>query len=88
MDNIEVGEILTVMDENNREQEIEVLDLMTVDNTEYAAVRIAEDNQEDSEEDLKVYLLRIEEDELCVIDNDEEFEKVSTAFIEAREDLE
>lgn len=76
------------MDENNREQEIEVLDLMTVDNTEYAAVRIAEDNQEDSEEDLKVYLLRIEEDELCVIDNDEEFEKVSTAFIEAREDLE
>ncbi|MDF2065562.1 DUF1292 domain-containing protein [Bacillus sp. Cr_A10] len=88
MDNIEVGEILTVMDENNREQEIEVLDLMTVDNTEYAAVRIAEDNQEDSEEDLKVYLLRIEEDELCVIDNDEEFEKVSTAFIEAREGLE
>ena len=77
-----------MLDENNREQEIEVLDLMTVDNKEYAAVRIAEDSQENSEEDLKVYLLRIEEDELCVIDNDEEFEKVSTAFIEAREDLE
>ncbi|MEI4769966.1 DUF1292 domain-containing protein [Psychrobacillus sp. FJAT-51614] len=81
-----------MIDENDQEQEIEVLDLMTVNNIVYAAMRFTEENQEESEEDLKVYLFRIEEDELSLelslIDNDEEFEKVSAAFIEAREDLE
>lgn len=83
---IEVGSIITVLDEDDQEQQMEVLGLLTVDKTEYAAVGFIEDIQAETEEDIDIFFFRVEEDgELSFIENDEEFEKVSVAFSEAEE---
>jgi len=86
LEKIEVGAIITVLDENDQEQEMEVLGLLTVDGDEYAAVGFVEDIQGESEEDIDVFFFRVENDgELSFIESDEEFEKVSGAFNEAGE---
>jgi len=86
MEKIEVGNIFTLIDEKEEEQEIEVLGLLSIDEIAYAAVSFAEESQEESEEDIDVFFLRVEEDEeLSIIESDEEFEKVSLAFQEAQE---
>ena len=84
---IEVGEIFIVLDENDQEQEMEVLGLLTVDEAEYAAVSFVEDIQGESEEDIDIFFFRVEDDEeLSMIESDEEFEKVSAAFKVAEEE--
>jgi len=86
MGSIEVGEILTVLDEEDREQEIEVIGLLTIEDKEYAAVAFAEDAQEETDEDMDVFFFQVVEGEdLAEIETDEEFEKVSAAFLEAEE---
>ncbi|MGB3262302.1 DUF1292 domain-containing protein [Paenisporosarcina sp.] len=83
MEKIEVGDIFTLMDENDQEQEIEVLGTLTIDEVEYAAVAFADEIDEDSEGDIDVFFLRVEDDEqLSLIESDEEFDKVSAAFKE------
>jgi len=87
MAKIEVGDIFTLFDENNEEQEIEVLGTLDIDGVEYAAVGFAEETQDESEEDIDVFFLRVEDDEeLSVIESDEEFERISAAFKEAGEE--
>jgi len=87
MSKIEVGDIFSLMDENDQEQDIEVLGTLSVDEVEYVAVGFAEDTQEKSEEDIDVFFLRVEEDDqLSIIESDEEFEMVSAAFTEAEEE--
>ncbi len=89
MEKIEVGSMFVLFDENDEEQEIEVLGILSIDGTEYAAVGFAEETQDESVEDVDVFFLRVEEDnELSVLQTDEEFEKVSLAFKEAQEDVE
>jgi len=89
MGSIEVGEILTVLDEEDREQEIEVIGLLTIEDKEYAAVAFAEDTQEETDEDMDVFFFQVVEGEdLAEIETDEEFEKVSAAFLEAEEAVE
>ncbi|SDN71713.1 Protein of unknown function [Psychrobacillus sp. OK028] len=86
MGSIEVGEILTVLDEDDREQEIEVIGLLTIEDKEYAAVAFADDTQEETDEDMDVFFFQvIEGEDLAEIETDEEFEKVSAAFLEAEE---
>jgi uncharacterized protein YrzB (UPF0473 family) len=81
MEKIEVGEVFTITDENDQEQEVEVLGVMDVEGAEYIAVGFVEELQEDTEEDLNVFFFRVEEDgELSYIEDDNEFDKVSTAF--------
>lgn len=83
MEKIEVGDIFTLMDENDQEQEIEVLGTMIIDEVEYAAVAFADEIDEESEGDIDVFFLRVEDDEqLSLIESDEEFDKVSAAFKE------
>lgn len=82
---IEVGQIFMVLDEDDQEQEMEVLGLLTVGEVEYAAVGFVEDIQEESDEDIDVFFFRVGDEELSFIDSDEEFEKVSAAFQEAEE---
>ena len=83
MGKIEVGDIFTLMDENDQEQEIEVLGTMIIDEVEYAAVAFADEIDEESEGDIDVFFLRVEDDEqLSLIESDEEFDKVSAAFKE------
>ena len=83
---IEVGQIFMVLDDNDQEQEMEVLGLLTVEDNDYAAVGFVEDIQQESEEDIDVFFFKVEdESELSFIEVDEEFEKVSAAFTVAGE---
>lgn len=76
MEAIEVGEIFSLTDENNEEQEVEVLGAMDVEGAEYIAVAFVEDIQTETEEDIDIFFLKVEEDnEFSYIENDEEFEK-------------
>ncbi|SFC41986.1 Protein of unknown function [Bacillus sp. 491mf] len=81
MSEIEVGEIFTLSDESNEEQEVEVLGTMNVEGAEYIAVGFVEDIQTETEEDIDIFFLKVEEDgEFAYIESDGEFEKVSAAF--------
>lgn len=83
MEKIEVGEIFTISDENDQEEEVEVLATVEIDGTEYIAVCFVEDVHEDSEEDIDVFFLKVDEDgDLSAIETDEEFDKVSAAIEE------
>ncbi|WP_020062821.1 DUF1292 domain-containing protein [Bacillus sp. 123MFChir2] len=81
MSEIEVGEIFTLSDESNEEQEVEVLGTMNVEGAEYIAVGFVEDIQTETEEDIDIFFLKVEEgSDFSYIESDEEFEKVSAAF--------
>lgn len=89
MEKIEVGEIFTISDENDQEQEVEVLGVLTIDGTDYVAVSFAEDLREETEEDIDIFFLKVDEDgDFSAIESDEEFDKVSAAFDEILEDEE
>ena len=80
MAKIEVGEVFTISDEENEEQEVEVLAALTLDGAEYAAVSFVEDLK-DGEDDIDVFFLKVDQDgDFSAIESDEEFEKVSDAF--------
>lgn len=82
-ENIEVGEIFTIVDENDEEQEVEVLSVINLEGTEYAAVGFVEDIQEGTEEDLDIFFLKVDEDgDFSAVESNEEFDKVSAAFDE------
>jgi uncharacterized protein YrzB (UPF0473 family) len=83
MEKIEVGEIFTISDESDQEQEVEVLAAINVEGTEYIAVSFVEDLQEETEDDIDIFFLKVDQDgDFTAIESDEEFEKVSAAFDE------
>jgi uncharacterized protein YrzB (UPF0473 family) len=83
MEKLEVGEVFTISDENDAEQEVEVIGTVTIEGTDYAAVSFVEDLQTETDEDIDIFFLKVDEDgDLAAIDSDEEFEKVSSAFDE------
>lgn len=87
MSTVNVGDVFSMEDENGQEVEIEVLGLVHVEETEYAAVAFSEDVQDDTKEDIDVFFLRVEaEDELYEIEEDAEFERVSHAFQQLQEE--
>ena len=78
---IEVGEIFTINDDNDQEQAVEVLAVVTIEDTDFVAVAFAEDVKEESEDDIDIYFLKVDQDgDLDAIESDEEFDKVSEAF--------
>ena len=87
MENIEVGEVFTISDENDQDQKVEVLAEINLEGTQYVAVAFSEELQEETEEDIDIFFLRIDEDgDFTAIESDEEFDKVSAAFDEIMED--
>lgn len=81
MEKIEVGEIFTISDENEQEQEVEVLAAINIEGTEYIAVSFVEDLQEETEEDIDIFFLKVDQDgDFSAIESDEEFDRVSSAF--------
>jgi uncharacterized protein YrzB (UPF0473 family) len=89
MGNIREGEVFTLTDDNDEGHEVEVLGSLDVEGTEYVAVGLLEDIEEDTEEDIDIFFFRVEgEGELLDIESDEEFEKVSLAFEAAFEEKE
>jgi uncharacterized protein YrzB (UPF0473 family) len=89
MEKIEVGEVFTITDENEQENEVEVLAAINLEGTEYVAVGFVEDIQDESEEDIDVFFLKVDgEGDFSAIESDEEFEKVSAAFEEIMDEEE
>jgi uncharacterized protein YrzB (UPF0473 family) len=89
MSKIEVGEIFTISDETGEEQEVEVLGVMTIEGNDYVAVGFAEDVAQESDEDIDIFFLKVDEDgDFSAIESDEEFEKVSAAFDEMMDEEE
>lgn len=83
MSKIEIGEIFTISDENDDEQEVEVLGVMTIEGADYVAVAFADEVRQETEEDIDIFFLRVDEEgDFTAIESDEEFDKVSAAFDE------
>lgn len=83
METIQVGEIFTITDEHDQEQEVEVLAAINIEGTDYVAVGFVEDLQEETEEDIDIFFLKIDQNgDFTAIESDDEFEKVSSAFDE------
>ncbi|WP_059170675.1 DUF1292 domain-containing protein [Bacillus sp. FJAT-27445] len=83
MEKIEVGEIFTISDDDNEEQQVEVLAVMDLEGAEYVAVGFLDDLQEETEDDIDIFFLKVDEEgDLDAIQTDEEFEKVAQAFEE------
>ncbi|CAM3790798.1 DUF1292 domain-containing protein [Mesobacillus thioparans] len=83
MEKIEVGEVFTISDENDMEQEVEVIGTLNIDRSDYVAVSFVDDLQTESDEDIDIFFLKIDEEgDFAAIESDEEFEKVSAAFDE------
>lgn len=83
MEKIEIGEVFTISDENDQEQEVEVLAVINIEGTEFVAVSFVEDLQEETEEDIDIFFLKVDQDgDFTAIETDEEFDRVSTAFDE------
>ncbi|MCL6571074.1 MAG: DUF1292 domain-containing protein [Bacillus sp. (in: Bacteria)] len=89
MSKIEVGEIFSISDENDVEQEVEVLGVMTIEGTDYVAVGFAEDIKQETDEDIDIFFLMVDEDgDFTAIESDEVFEKVSDAFDQMMDEAE
>jgi uncharacterized protein YrzB (UPF0473 family) len=87
--NIEVGEVFTITDETDQEQEVEVLASINIEGTNYVAVGFVEDIKEETEEDIDIFFLKVDEDgDLTAIESDDEFDKVSAAFDEIMDEEE
>lgn len=81
MTKVEVGEVFTIGDVEGQDQEVEVLATITLEGVDYAAVGFVEDIREETEEDIDIFFLKVDEEgDLAAIENDEEFTKVSYAF--------
>lgn len=84
MEKIAAGDIITFVDENDQEREIEVFETLSLEGTDYAAAGFVEDIQENITEKINVFFLKIEDDEqFSVIEDEEEFRKISAAFEES-----
>jgi len=89
MAKVEVGEVFTISDETDVEQEVEVLAAITLEGTDYVAVGFVEDIKEESEDDIDIFFLTVDaEGDLQAIESDDEFEKVSAAFDELMDEEE
>ncbi|MFY4777053.1 DUF1292 domain-containing protein [Metabacillus sp. RGM 3146] len=81
MDKVEVGDIFLMEDENGQEEELEVLATADIQGKQYVAVSFSEEIQKETEEDIELFFLRVEDDgELAEIESDEEFNEVTAAF--------
>lgn len=81
MDKVEVGDIFLMEDENGQEEELEVLATADIQGKQYVAVSFSEEIEKETEEDIELFFLRVEEDgELAEIESDEEFNEVTAAF--------
>jgi uncharacterized protein YrzB (UPF0473 family) len=77
---------IVLHDEEGKEWEFEVVDIITVNNNDYALLLPLEDNEDD-----EVYVFRIQEDEngnqiLVDLDDEEELEMVEKAWEELEEE--
>ncbi|MDY0407643.1 DUF1292 domain-containing protein [Virgibacillus soli] len=83
MDKIKVGDTFTISDDMTEEQEMEVMAIMTVEDTDYVAVSFVEDLTGEENDDIDIFFMKIDDDgDLDQLSSDDEFQKVSKAFDE------
>lgn len=80
-------EIFTLTDEEGNEHEFELMDVMEENGTVYyALVPYTEDPEAMIEEDTELVILKVGEENgeefLATIDNDEEYERIGSIFID------
>ncbi len=80
-------EIVSIVDEDGKEHIFEELDRIETDKGRYVALLpIPEDENNITEEESELIILKVEEEKgetyLCPIEDDEEFEEVGSAFEE------
>lgn len=84
MDNSEF-EIIKTIGEEGEEIELKLLDIVTVNDVDYALLLLA-DADVDNDDECEIVLMRLKQDDseyiFETIENDEEFELVSQAIIE------
>lgn len=86
MEQIEVGEIFTISDEEGVENEVELIATFQSEGNDYVAVSFVEDLQDEAEE-IDVFFLKVgAEGDFDAINSDEEFDQVSKAFDELIEE--
>ena len=77
-------DIITITDEDGVEYVLEVLSVLEVDGSEYYALVPAEDD--DSQEDLEVTILKVTEENgeeiLCAIEDEQELEHVNQVMMD------
>ena len=80
-------QIIETVDENGNKVSFELLDIVTVDDVEYALLLPSEPTEEDDENEVLVMRLKKDGEEFTfeAIEDDEEFDKVAQ-YIEEVED--
>ena len=85
------NEIVTLVDENGKETEFEIVDSLVTDNNEYFALIPTETAENLSEDDGELVILKVVEENgeefLEPIEDDEEYESIAEIFMERLEDL-
>ncbi|MNX81622.1 hypothetical protein D3C86_1133150 [compost metagenome] len=80
-------DIVTLVDEDGNEHEFAVIDIIEVDEKEYALLLPAE-SEGDAEDSEDVLVLRFEDDSLVMIDDENEFNRVVQYLEELGEQVE
>lgn len=80
-------DIVTLVDEDGNEHEFAVIDIIEVDEKEYALLLPAESESE-AEDSEDVLVLRFEDDSLVMIDDENEFNRVVQYLEELGEQIE
>lgn len=85
------NDIVTLVDENGKETEFEIVDSLVTDNNEYFALIPTETAENLSEDDGELVILKVVEENgeefLEPIEDDEEYESIAEIFMERLEDL-
>ena len=91
-ENEEYGnDFVTLVDENGKETEFEIVDSLVTENNEYFALIPTETTDNLSDDDGQLVILKVVEEDgeefLEPIEDDDEFEEISEIFIDRLEEL-
>lgn len=91
-ENEEYGnDFVTLVDENGKETEFEIVDSLVTENNEYFALIPTETADNLSDDDGQLVILKVVEEDgeefLEPIEDDDEFEEISEIFIDRLEEL-
>lgn len=86
------NDIVTLVDENGKETEFEIVDSLVTENNEYFALIPTETAENLDSDDGELLILKVVKDDdgaefLEPIEDDEEYEEISEIFMERLEDL-
>lgn len=87
----EKEEMLTLLDDDGNEHLFSIVDLLTVQDSQYAILLPLEQGEEAAEEGEEAIIFKVIEDDdgqaLLAVEDDEEWDKVATAWENKKEEL-